>query len=303
MREQTTDFKDTKVCMDFSKTIKWRYSFLVLLLMLFSILGSVLLTSCSSEIPEETTASVSETVASTNATTSETEPEAFITPVPTPTPVIVEAIFDEAVWYNGFVDPRSIDAVIITNMDDITCVVNKYYALPEDYVPSDLVDCEHSMDQQLRACAAEAWDRLYADCLAATGQEVYLMSGFRDYQMQTYLFERAVNNRGTAFACKRNAYQGRSEHQLGLAMDLTPVGYDRLLDDFGETTAGQWINEHCYEYGFILRYQYQYCDETGYDREGWHYRYVGVELATYLYENDMSLEAYWGMEQFADWDE
>ena len=76
-----------------------------------------------------------------------------------------------------------------------------------------------------------------------------------------------------------------------------------ILDEFGETTTGQWVNEHCHEYGFIRRYQLEYAYETGYGQEAWHYRYVGVELATYLYENDMSLEAYYGVAQVVPWDE
>lgn len=285
--------------MNINNEEKKRKTIVVTMFMVTSVLMSLLVSSCSVNEDVPSLESSMEAVAETTVAAQESESlrpliGASPTPVPTPEPVYVEPLFDET-WYNGFVDPRSIRATIVQNPDDINCVVNKYYALPEDYEPSDLVDCEHSMDQQLRAVANDAWNALYADCLEATGQEVYLMSGYRSYSTQRYLFERAVNNRGVAFAVKRNAYQGRSEHQLGLAMDLTPVGYDRLIDEFDETTPGAWINEHCYEYGFIMRYQFEFIDDTGYDREGWHYRYVGVELATYLYEHNMSLEAYWGL--------
>ena len=86
-------------------------------------------------------------------------------------------------------------------------------------------------------------------------------------------------------------------------LDITPAGTTEILDSFGETTTGIWVNEHCHEYGFIRRYQLEYAEETGYGQEAWHYRYVGVELATYLHDNDMSLEAYYGLEQRLPWDE
>ena len=224
------------------------------------------------------------------------------TPVPTPVPEYVEPQFEET-WYNGFVDARSVRAEIVSDPTDITVLVNKYYALPSDYVPPDLVDAPHSMNQQIRAEACDAWNDMYDACLEATGQGLFLVSGYRDYNLQQYLFDRSTNLRGITFSVRKNAVPGRSEHQLGLALDITPEGQYEILDEFGETTTGQWVNEHCYEYGFIRRFQQQYIYETGYDIEAWHYRYVGVELATYLYENDMSLEAYYGRLQVLPWDE
>ena len=265
-------------------------------------------TGCSKKTPPPTETSV--TTAAVTTTTAEPTPTPLPsptpspspTPVPTPVPEYIEPQYEE-VWYNGFVDPRSVRAEVITNPDDITVVVNKYYALPLDYEPDDLVDAPHSMDQQLRSEACDAWNAMYDACKEATGQGLFLVSGYRDSNIQEYLFYRSANLRGTAFACQKNAWPGRSEHQLGLALDITPEGVYEILDEFGETTTGQWVNEHCHEYGFIRRYQLEYAYETGYGQEAWHYRYVGVELATYLYENDMSLEAYYGVAQVVPWDE
>lgn len=255
--------------------------------------------------PTSETTSAPTTVTTTQAPTSTPTPSPtpLPTPVPTPVPEYVEPIYEEEVWYNGFVDPRSVTATIVTDPDDITVVVNKYYALPLDYVPSDLVDAPNSMNQQLRSEACDAWITMSEACTEATGQGLFLVSGYRDANTQQYLFDRSANLRGTAFACQKNAWPGRSEHQLGLALDITYAGSTEILDSFGETTTGQWVNEHCHEYGFIRRYQLEYAEETGYGQEAWHYRYVGVELATYLHENDMSLEAYWGLEQRLPWDE
>lgn len=102
------------------------------------------------------------------------------TPVPTPVPEYVEPQFSET-WYNGFVDARSVRATIVEDPNDVAVLVNKYYALPEDYVPDDLVTAPHSMNQQLRQEACDAWEAMYDACLDATGQGLYLVSGYRDY--------------------------------------------------------------------------------------------------------------------------
>ena len=247
----------------------------------------------------QTAATTLEPTATPTATPTPTPvptPGPAITAVPTPTPEYIEPMFDE-VWYDGFVDPRSVRAELVSDPNDVTVLVNKYHALPLDYVPDDLVTCSHSFNQQLRADAAAAWEQMYTDCLAETGQGITLVSGYRDAGIQQYLFDRSVNLRGLAFACKKNAWPGRSEHQLGLAMDITPAGHDNIMDFFDETTTGRWICENGHRYGVIHRYPERFATETGYGVEGWHFRYVGVELATYLYENDMSLEAYYGLAQ------
>ena len=253
----------------------------------------------SASSPDATTTSVEAIV---NATPTPTVP---LTPSPTPTPVpeYVEPSIEKETWYNGFVDPRSVRATVVTNPDDIDCLVNKYYTLPSSYVPSDLTAVPHSKSQELRKAAADAYITMYNACKDATGQGLYLVSGYRSFNMQAGLFRRSVNNRGIKFAVKRNAYQGRSEHQLGLALDLCPEGETVYTDGFGSTNVGKWVNQNCHLYGFVRRYQKSYISETGYDNEAWHYRYVGVELATYLHENDMSLEAYFGKCQILPGDE
>jgi len=270
--------------------------------------GILILCSCNNN-SESTDSSVTVvTVSSTveETTTLETTTEATTTlPTPTPTPVpeYVEPIMDET-WYDGYVDPRSVRATIVENPEDsYITLVNKYYSLDPDYEPSDLITPAHAGDQTLRKEAAYAYENMYDACKEATGTGIYLVSGYRSFSTQTYLFKRSCNNRSVPFACKRNAYQGRSEHQLGLAIDICPEGKTKIWDDFGETVPGKWVNEHCYEYGFIRRFQSKYSKETGYDNEAWHYRYVGVEVATYLYEHDMSLEAYLGKTQVLPSDE
>ena len=282
--------------------------------LIFCLMSSALLTSCiavftspevtlKTEITQETQ-NAQPTQQTEPQTNNKQEPNQTATPTatPTPEPTYVEPIMNET-WYDGFVDPRSVRATVVEDPTPLDTLVNKYYTLPEDYVPADLVIPEGGGQQQLRKEAADAYEKLNKACKEAVGKGIHLVSGYRSYQLQITLFQRSCNKRSVPFACKRNAYQGRSEHQLGLAMDICPEGQSTIWDDFGETVPGKWVNEHCHEYGFIRRFQSQYSAETGYDNEAWHYRYVGVELATYLHDNDMSLESYKGKAQIMPYDE
>ena len=217
-------------------------------------------------------------------------------PTPTPTPEYIEPIIDEPVWYNGYVDPRSIRAEVVANPEDISVLINKYYAMPSDYVP-DLVMAASSAGQYLRPEADDAWDLMRAACQKDAGETLYLVSGYRSWADQTYSFSNAIVRRGIDKVCEKNAYQGRSEHCLGLALDMNIASDPEIRDEFAESTAGAWVNEHGHEYGFILRYQREKGSITGYGYEAWHYRYVGIEVATSLYESGQTLEEYYGKEQ------
>ena len=112
----------------------------------------------------ETTVAATPTPTPSPTPTPTPSPTPLPTPVPTPVPEYVEPQFEET-WYNGFVDARSVRAQIVDNPEDIAVLVNKYYALPLDYVPPDLVDAPHSMNQQIRAEACDAWLAMYDACV------------------------------------------------------------------------------------------------------------------------------------------
>jgi len=243
-------------------------------------------------------AAPSDTPAPTAVPTSAPVPTAVPTPTPTPTPApeYIEPLIDKPVWYNGYVDPRSIRAELVTNPEDITVLINKYYSMPSDYVP-DLVMAGSSAGQYLRPEADDAWDLMRAACQADSGEVLYLVSGYRSWATQMYSFTHAIERRGIDKVCEKNAYQGRSEHCLGLALDINIASDPEIRDEFAESTAGQWVNEHGHEYGFILRYPREKGSIIGYGYEAWHYRYVGVELATALFESGQTLEEYYGKVQ------
>jgi len=217
-------------------------------------------------------------------------------PTPTPEPEYIEPLIDKPVWYNGYVDPRSIRAEIASDPGDIAVLINKYYSMPSDYVP-ELVMAGSSAGQYLRPEADDAWDLMRAACQADSGEVLYLVSGYRSWATQTYSFTHAIERRGIDKVCEKNAYQGRSEHCLGLALDMNIASDPEIRDEFAESTAGQWVNEHGHEYGFILRYPREKGSITGYGYEAWHYRYVGVEVATALFESGQTLEEYYGKVQ------
>jgi len=98
-------------------------------------------------------------------------------------------------------------------------------------------------------------------------------------------------------AAKYVALPGQSEHQTGLAMDVTSESANwGLSNNFGETNEGKWLKDNCYKYGFILRYPEGKEDITGYNYEPWHIRYVGKKVSTYIYTNNITLEEFFSEE-------
>ena len=132
---------------------------------------------------------------------------------------------------------------------------------------------------------------------ALDGFEIRIGSGYRSYKSQTTIYKNYVKRDGQAKADTYSARPGHSEHQSGLAIDICASGYKCIGSGFNGTPPANWLSENAYKYGFILRYPNGKSNETGYKFESWHYRYVGVELATKLYNggNWITLEDYLGI--------
>lgn len=153
-------------------------------------------------------------------------------------------------------------------------IVNKKYSLPANYNPG--VDQTASTAlKQLQQAASTA------------GHNIPLISGFRSYSRQQTLYNNYVARDGQALADTYSARPGHSEHQTGLAFDV-----GKLDDNYGSTPAGIWLKENCHKYGFILRYPKGKESITGYQYEPWHIRYVGVEHATKIMNQNITLEEY-----------
>lgn len=132
----------------------------------------------------------------------------------------------------------------------------------------------------------------FVEAARAEGLNVYLSSGYRDYATQNYLYQRKIGQYGEEVAKTIVAPPGTSEHQTGLACDITDRYYEFKDSSLENTALYQWMSQHCQEYGFIVRFPKDKEDVTGIIYEPWHFRYVGVEAATYIMENDLCLEEF-----------
>ncbi len=160
-------------------------------------------------------------------------------------------------------------------------VVNKKYPLPSTYNKGEDPVAKAALGSMLEAGKA-------------AGFEYNAFSGFRSYEYQTTLYNRYVNRDGKENADRYSARPGYSEHQTGLAFDIGEKGRQDLwlTAEFGETPAGQWLMNNAHRYGFILRYPQGKEHITGFMYESWHYRYVGVEHAETIYNENTTLEEY-----------
>ncbi len=224
------------------------------------------------------------------------------TPSPTPTPTPIPTVPPAPVGIN-------------TDTTTLDFIINRDYPLTETYKPTDLVvpDIPFSFSdktaekRKLRKVAAEALEELYHAALEEEGLTIYGVSGYRSYDRQYDIYGANLINRGIRHTNLYSAAPGNSEHQTGLAIDVSckSISY-RLIDDFANTPEGIWLKENCWRFGFILRYQKDKEEITGYAYEPWHIRYVGVPLAYYLYTNNLTLEEYYGtssshsLEELAD---
>ena len=149
----------------------------------------------------------------------------------------------------------------------------------------------------MRKEAAEKLEEMFA-AAREDGIELFAVSGYRSYQRQAQLFDIEVDKVGREAAELVVAYPGNSEHQSGLAMDISgrSVGFT-LVEEFADTPEGQWLAENAHKYGFILRYPKGKENITGYKYEPWHFRYVGEEVAAIIYEKGITLEEYFEIVQ------
>jgi D-alanyl-D-alanine carboxypeptidase len=201
----------------------------------------------------------------------------------------------------------------IDEADSIWVVVNKQRQIsPLRYKPENLVipafprpKIQNPFGLQLREEAALATVELAAAMRAAGKGTLILNSGFRTYKTQKALYDRTKATRGLAVAEKLSARPGHSEHQLGLAADFSVRGQGCvIMVCFGKTEAGIWLAENAHEFGFVLRYPKGYKPITGFQYEPWHFRFVGVELATEMKTKGIkTLEEFWGLESAPDYTE
>ena len=181
-------------------------------------------------------------------------------------------------------------------------VVNKLRPLsPLDFEPqvrkiSSSESLDNSRGLELRDVAATALEVMAKEMLFQGAGQIFVNSAYRSYDYQLELFVDKVEQYGEAEALVRSAKAGHSEHQTGLAVDVSvPAQGCAIMQCFGDTEAGKWIAENSWKFGYIVRYERDTTSITGYTYEPWHLRYVGTEIARMYANNGIhTLEDFWG---------
>lgn len=196
--------------------------------------------------------------------------------------------------------PQADGAVDISSFDKEDwkiMLINKQHPIPEEYeftlaTIKGSMKCDERIIPELQQMMQEA---------KKDGVILVIRSPYRDYERQIYLFNRKVKGYMKKKMSYLESYRttaqavtipGASEHQAGLALDITSDSYSTLTQGFADTKAGEWLAEHSFEYGFILRYPEGKEDITGISFEPWHFRYVGKTAAKYMYDHELTLEEF-----------
>jgi len=184
------------------------------------------------------------------------------------------------------------DATEIEDKNNQLVLVNKYNYLGDKFIPENLenINTQYALsNMKLVDYAKEAFEKMAKDA-RKENLKIIAMSTYRSYSYQVDLYNRYKKKDGQEAADKYSGRPGFSEHQSGLAVDVYNGKED--YTNFESTKEFTWMKDHAYEYGFIIRFPKGKENETGYQYESWHYRYVGIDVATYIKNNNISLEEY-----------
>lgn len=201
----------------------------------------------------------------------------------------------------GSVAPSKNTNIKLVSSPEVTPVlVNKRNKLPDNYQPSDLIypNIPFTFNQkaekrQMRTVAGAAIEKLFAGA-KQQGMHLLGVSAYRSHASQTALFNHYVNQDGYEAARTYSALPGTSEHETGLAIDVTGGdGKCAAEDCFEGTKEADWLQDHAAEYGFIIRYPKGKASITGYQYEPWHLRYVGKAIAKEIMNRGITLEEYY----------
>lgn len=253
-----------------------------------AVLTSALLASCSSSEPAPSP-STSAATPSASASPSLSAPSS--TPAPTAT--------EEAPPTSATTPAFDRTARSVDDPASLWVVSDKLRPLdPVDYTPGDLVtpDVVSQNPPTLRAEAADAVVAMFAAGEAEGAGRFQVQSAYRSYATQVSVYDGWVQQLGQAQADAQSARPGFSEHQTGLALDISPIPLSCALQAcFGDTPQGRWLAAEAWRFGFLLRYPADKVAVTGFTFEPWHFRYVGVDLSTEMHETGVTT-----LEEFFD---
>ena len=211
-------------------------------------------------------------------------PDVSIDPVPNPTPAPSTPVLCGVCFNPG--------AYSLTRASSLWVVANKQRPLnPITYKP----EIGYFKGVQVAKVTAAALTKMAAGMLKDKAGTLLLNSGYRSYDTQVAVHDRQVKRLGLKAGEALAARPGYSEHQTGLAADVSAAGQGCTIQVcFAKTKAGKWLAANAWQYGFILRYPDGQTATTGYQFEPWHFRYVGVELATEIKSQNITvLEKFW----------
>ncbi len=187
----------------------------------------------------------------------------------------------------------------IDSPDSVTVVVNKQRPLPLDYRAVDLYAPPVKLRQSASTENMQVRQVMEADLVAMfeaaneAGLQLAIGSAYRSAATQKTLYNGYVASSGQVYADLTSARPGFSEHQTGLSIDFVRFDGSCFIEKcFADTAEGTWLANNAHRFGFVLRYPLNKTDITGYDFEPWHFRYLGVEPATAIYEQNITVEEF-----------
>ena len=181
----------------------------------------------------------------------------------------------------------------IKNIDSVNelTLINKNNRLSSNFIPVlKKINTSYAYDDKyLNPIACDNFEKM-AYAASKLDFKIVAVSAYRSYSYQEKLYNNYVLEKGLDYADKCSARPGHSEHQTGLSVDIMGSNNDYNL--FGEAIEFDWVEKNAHKFGFIIRYPLNKEHITGFKYEPWHLRYVGLDTATYIYENNLTLEEY-----------
>ena len=190
-------------------------------------------------------------------------------------------------------------------MKDYTFLVNKEHLLSSDYVPENLVITDNNENNfhdykdpnfkpMISADILPYFEAMQKAAEALGLRKIIVDSGYRPYEYQQVIFDKSVAEKGLEETLRLVSLPGSSEHQTGLAIDIAYMDNGVYIEKTSDVDPEiMWLKENAHKFGFILRYPEGKEDVTNIQYERWHYRFVGVEMATILYAEGITLDEYY----------
>ncbi len=172
-------------------------------------------------------------------------------------------------------------------------LVNKYYKLNDDYKPDvELISSQYSYSGKYASKTIIESIQNLIDAAKEDNLKLIVSAGYRSYKDQEDIYESYKLNNGIREADENVSRPGHSDYQTGLAVDIEP--YAKYIENVNESEEYQWLINNMHRFGFIQRFPEGKESITGFKYSAWHLRYVGVEAATFIHDNNITLEEYYG---------